>query len=96
MARWITLLMLASVVAACGSETGTSVGVVTEVEGTLTDVESFTVLSEGEEIGFLTLEGQVYEFPLDHLREHLRSGEPVIVEWEIRDENRYALAITDG
>ena len=89
-------MVLASVMAACSSDTGTSVGVVTEVEGTLTDVESFTVLSEGEEVSFLPLEGQVYEFPLDHLREHLRSGEPVVVEWEMRDENRYALAITDG
>ncbi|MEX0797546.1 MAG: hypothetical protein WD274_12725 [Acidimicrobiia bacterium] len=88
--------MLASVVAACSSDTGTSVGLVTEVEGTLPDVESFIVLSEGEEISFLPLEGQHYEFPLDHLREHLRSGAPVIVEWEMRDGNRYALAITDG
>lgn len=96
MTRWIALMVLASVVPACSSDTGTSVGVVTEVEGTLTDVESFTVLSEGEEVSFLPLEGQVYEFPLDHLREHVRSGEPVIVEWEMRDGNRYALAITDG
>lgn len=96
MTRWIALMMLASVVSVCSSDTGTSVGVVIEVEGTLTDVESFIVLSEGEEIGFLPLEGQVYEFPLDHLREHLRSGEPLIVEWEMRDGNRYALAITDG
>ena len=96
MTRWIALMTLVSVMSACSSDTGTSVGVVTDVEGTLTEVESFIVLSEGEEIGFLPLEGQVYEFPLGHLREHLRSGEPVVVEWEMRDGNRYALAITDG
>jgi archaellum component FlaF (FlaF/FlaG flagellin family) len=96
MTRWLALMLLVSVLVACTSDTGTSVGVVTEVEGTLTDVESFTVLTEGEEVRFLPLEGQSYEFPLDHLREHLRSGEPVTVEWEIRDGNRYALTITDG
>jgi hypothetical protein len=70
--------------------------VVTEVEGSLSEVESFTVLSDGDEIVFLPVEGQSYEFPLDHLQEHLRSGEPVVVEWEIRDGVHYALAIGDG
>ncbi|MEX1038058.1 MAG: hypothetical protein WDZ96_04280 [Acidimicrobiia bacterium] len=96
MRRWCAVIVWALVVAGCSSSIGTSVGVVTEVEGTLSEVESFTVLSEGEETRFVPLEGQSYEFPLDHLREHLLSGEPVIVEWEIRDDVHYALAITDG
>lgn len=88
--------MLALSLAACSPSTGSSVGVVTGVEGTLTEVESFTVLADGDEATYLIVEGQAYEFPLDHLREHLRSGEPVAVEWEDRDGTRYAIAITDG
>ena len=96
MTRWLSLTLLVLLVPACASTTGRTAGVVTEVEGTLTDVESFTVLSDGEETLFFPIEGQEYEFPLDHLRDHLRSGEPVIVDWELRGDQRYVLAITDG
>jgi hypothetical protein len=90
------IVMSALSIAGCSATTGTAAGVVIEVEGSLSEVESFTVLSEGDTIEFLPLEGQDYEFPLDHLREHVRSGEPVVVEWEIRDDVHYALAISDG
>lgn len=81
---------------ACSQSAGTSLGVVTDVQGSLTEVESFKVLSGGSEIEFLPIPGQNYEFPLPHLREHLRTGESVIVDWEIREEERYALSIRDG
>jgi hypothetical protein len=94
--KLLFIVMLALSVAGCSAATGTSAGVVTEVEGPLSEVESFTVLSEGDAIVFLPVEGKSYEFSLDHLREHLRSGEPVVVEWEVRDGVHYALAIGDG
>lgn len=87
---------LAAILVGCSPGTGTTTGVVTDVQGTLTEVESFTVLADGEETTFLPVAGQEYDFPLSHLREHERSGEPVIVDWEIRDGDRYALAVTDG
>jgi hypothetical protein len=90
------IFMSALSVAGCSAAMGTAAGVVIEVEGSLSNVESFTVLSEGVEMVFLPLEGQTYDFPLDHLQEHVRSGEPVVVEWEIRDGVHYALAIDDG
>lgn len=96
MSRFWAVILLTLGAVACSPGTGTTVGVVTEVQGTLTDIESFTVLADGEETVFLVIEGQEYEFPLDHLREHLLSGEPVVVDWEIRDGERHALAITDG
>ena len=90
------IFMSALSVAGCSAATGTAAGVVIEVEGSLSNVESFTILSEGVEIMFLPLEGRTYDFPLDHLQEHVRSGEPVVVDWEIRDGVHYALAIGDG
>ena len=96
MTRWLVAALMIALVPACASTTGRTTGVVVEVEGTLGDVEAFTVLADGEETIFLPIDGQEYEFPLDHLRDHLRSGEPVIVDWELRDEERYVLAITDG
>lgn len=81
---------------ACNQTSGTTVGSVTEVEGSLTDVVSFTILAAGTEIEFLPIPGQVYDFALPHLREHLRTGELVVVEWELRDGLRYALSLEDG
>ncbi len=68
------ILIAAIVLTACSQSSGTSLGVVTEVQGTLTVVESFTVLSGGSEIDFLPIPGQSYEFPLPHLRENLLTG----------------------
>ncbi len=92
------LILIAAIVltTACSQSNGTSLGVVTDVEGSLTVVDSFTLLSGGSEIEFLPIPGQSYDFPLPHLREHLRTGEPVVVDWEIREEERFALSIRDG
>lgn len=85
------------VLAACTQTAGTAVGVVTAVDGTLSEVSSFTVLSTGSELKFLPIEGVEYDFPLVHLQEHLRTGEPVVVGWELGDDNnRYATSLADG
>lgn len=98
--EWLSLgawsCLLALVLTACSQSGGTTVGVVTGVDGTLVDVESFTVLAEGSEITFFTIDDQEYEFPLAHLGEHIRTGEPVVVGWELRDQTRYAISLTDG
>jgi hypothetical protein len=81
---------------ACNQTSGTARGVVTSVDGGLEDVASFVVLVEGSELEFLpTAEGD-YDFPLSHLREHQRTGEPVLVGWEIVGSVRYALSLADG
>ena len=83
-------------VTACAQTSGTMRGVVIAVEGDLRVVSSFTLLVEGEELEFLPVEEGDYAFPLQHLRDHRRSGEPVLVGWEERDGVRYALSLGDG
>jgi hypothetical protein len=80
----------------CAQTEGTTIGVVTGVEGSLTEIVSFTVLSSGTEISFVPIEGTEYEFPLAHLREHQRTGELLVVDWELRDTFKYAISLTDG
>lgn len=89
-----TALVVLALLAACrGGEAGTATGVVVEVEGNLEQVTSFTVVAEdGERLRFLPHPAGVdAPFPLPHLRDHLRSGEPVRVEW-VRSEEGELLA----
>lgn len=88
-----TLVLL---VACCAQTSGTVRGVVIEVDGTLNEISSFTLLVEGEEIGFVPDDDGDYAFPLSHLREHRTNGEPVVVEWDMVDGERHALSVTDG
>jgi len=83
-------------VLACSQTSGTARGVVTSVEGTLEDVASFMVLVEGSELEFTPSPKGDYAFPLPHLREHQRTGEPVLVGWEMVGSVRYALSLADG
>jgi hypothetical protein len=84
------------VLAACAPESGTMRGVVTSVEGAIDQVTAFTVLVEGAEERFLVDEDVDYGFPLSHLREHQRSGEPVLVEWRLVGTVMHALSVADG
>jgi len=92
LSKWLIAFLLV----ACSQTSGTAVGVVTAVDGSLSDITSFTVLSSGTEQVFVPIEGQSYEFPISHLREHLRTGEPVVVEWELRGDDKYATSLADG
>jgi hypothetical protein len=89
-------ILIALLVVACAQTSGTSRGIVLSVEGSLEEVTSFTVLIEGEEVTFVPVEEGDYDFPLAHLREHQRTGEPVLVTWELEDGIRSALALADG
>jgi hypothetical protein len=93
---WLAATLIVIVPACTGTDNDSVIGIVTSVEGLLDDVDSFTVLVEGEELTFLPLEGQSYDFPLGHLRDHLRSGEPVEVAWEERNGARYVAALADA
>jgi hypothetical protein len=87
--------ILAVLLAACSGGQGTVTGLVVEVEGDLEVVTSFTVNAGGIEYRFVPIPGVVYEFPLPHLREHLREAAPVTVDYRDDDGILEALAITD-
>lgn len=94
-ARWLLVGLL--VLASCATQTsGTARGVVVEVVGDLTTIESFTILVDGERQTFgITGDGD-YAFPPGHLRDHQRSGDPVLVGWEQQGDTRVAVSIDDG
>ncbi len=91
---WVAGLMFLLV--SCAQSEGTTIGVVTAVDGSLTEIDSFTMLAAGAEITFVPIEGQEYEFPPAHLREHQRTGDLLVVDWELRDKTKYAISLTDG
>ena len=94
--RSVAVIVMTLGLVACNQTSGTARGVVTSVDGSLEDVTSFVVLVEGSELEFLPSADGDYDFPLSHLREHQRTGEPVLVGWEIVGSVRYALSLADG
>lgn len=101
LSRLIGILALALtstlVAVACGSSTEDGVtGIVVDVQGELDDVEQFTVLVDGERMVLETTPEADYAFPVAHLREHLRSGAPVLVRWEEQGDRRIATFIDDA
>jgi hypothetical protein len=89
-------MVITLAIIACDQSSGTARGLVTSVVGDLQDVTSFVVLVEGEQLEFTPSPEGDYDFPLSHLREHQRTGEPVLVGWEMVDSVRYALSLADG
>lgn len=94
-ARFVGMVMLVALMA-CNQTSGTVRGVVTSVEGSLEEIEAFSLLVEGEELRFVSVADGDYAFALSHLREHRVNGDPVLVGWEIMDNVRYALSLADG
>lgn len=92
----VTVVTLTLVLASCSQTSGTARGVVASVDGTLDEVTSFVLLADGSELEFTPVADGEYDFPLSHLREHQRTGEPVLVGWEIVGSVRYALTLADG
>jgi hypothetical protein len=96
-ARQLRFAVLGLVVAtACAQTSGTVIGTVINVDGDLTEVRSFTVLVEGDEMIFVPTAEGVYAYPLPHLRDHLRDGSPVRVGWERRGDQLVATSLEDG
>jgi hypothetical protein len=87
---------MAVALVACSQNSGTVRGIVTSVEGNFDDITSFVVLVEGDPLEFTPSPDGDYDFPLAHLREHQRTGEPVLVGWEMVGSVRYALTLADG
>ncbi|MFP3914088.1 MAG: hypothetical protein ACLFWM_04375 [Actinomycetota bacterium] len=99
--RFSPLLLIAAAslvaVGACASSgENEATGIVVGVEGELEDVEGFTVLVDGEQMEFETIPEGDYAFPLGHLQDHLRSGEPVLIRWEEQGDSLIATFIADG
>lgn len=94
----LTLVVIALVIGACASTPGgdEATGIVVDVQGGLEEVDQFTVLVDGEGMVFEPSPDGDYAFPLSHLRDHLRSGEPVRVRWEERDDRRVATFLDDA
>jgi hypothetical protein len=97
----VVVVVLAT--AACSSSDGGGdgrvTGVVTQVSGELGEVASFVVTDgEGKSYQFEPAPGLTFEEgPLDHLREHIVSGDPVEVAYERSPEGvLVAIRVTDA
>lgn len=77
-----------TLLAACsGSEAFTIEGVVTAVDGDLTSVESFEVLTtDGARIRLVPAPFGEFAFPLPHLSSHMRSLDPVRVTYTTTED----------
>jgi hypothetical protein len=82
-------------VAACSQNSGTVQGVVTAVDGDLSSVETFTLLVEGDSMTFVPASDGDFEYPLTHLRDHLRDGTPIRVSWERDGDRLLATMVSD-
>ena len=85
--RLLALLSLAALTACSAVDMSTVDGIVTAVNGDLTTVESFDVLTtEGDTIRFVPAPFGDFDFPLPHLSSHMRSIEPVRVTYQATDD----------
>ncbi|MDH3306158.1 MAG: hypothetical protein OEO77_01360 [Acidimicrobiia bacterium] len=90
------VVALALILTAC-TATRAATGVVTAVDGDLIEVRSFTMqTTDGDSLVLVPAEDGSFAFPLPHLREHLRAGDPVYVEWEEVDGTLVATVVDDG
>ncbi len=95
--RLLLILLCCVLMVGCGREPeGTVVGLVTGVDGDLAGVDGFTLLTDDGEISLTVGDSTRFLFPQPHLREHLRSGEPVRVEYASVDGLLHALTVDDG
>lgn len=97
--RLVGVLALVYALGACVTpdSAGTSTGIVVDVDGDLTSVAEFTISTGlGERMTFVPAGDGDFAFPLPHLQEHVRSGVPVVVEWERDGETLWAVAVDDA
>lgn len=94
----LVVCALSVIASACSGSTSTEgevLGIVTEVTGDLSGVESFVVLdAEGNSHKFIPSPGlEVMGQAPSHLRDHVVSGEPVTVAYH---ENSEGELVADG
>ena len=92
-------LALSLAAGACGGgeEPETVRGVVLEVEGGLTSVESFVLRTDrGEVLELVPAPDGDFRFPLPHLHDHRRTLEPVLVELDRSVDPPLATGIRDA
>ena len=79
--------------------TPTARGVVIKIEGGITEVNGFLLqLPDGTDLRLRPAEGVLFHdsAPIGHIRDHLRSGEPVEVEYELLDDgSAVAYSVSD-
>ena len=97
--RRLLAVLLLILTAACGGGREATRGVVVEVEGGIADVTGFLLLlPDGSRLRLQPAEGVLFheDASLGHLRDHLRSGEPVEVEFErLPDGTAIAYSVSD-
>lgn len=95
--RPLLLAVLVAIVA-CGGSTESMTGVVLEVQGDLTNVERFTLIgADGARLEFEPEPGVTFDGgPLGHLRDHLRSGEAVVVRYRVEGDVLKAIEVADA
>lgn len=91
----LTALVLLGLVS-CSQSGGTVRGIVVSVEGSLSEVTSFDLRAGGETLRLEPAPGGDFDFALVHLRDHLRTGDPVIVGYEVSEGRNLATSIADG
>lgn len=101
MSVWSRLAAGVLVVAACaGSSTEQVTGVVIDVTGDITTVERFVLQTQdGERLELVVAPGVIFAdgAPIGHLSEHVQTGSPVEIRYEVLDDgSRVVQAIDDA
>jgi hypothetical protein len=91
----LTALVLFGLVS-CSQGGDTVRGIVVSVDGGISEVTSFEVRADGETLRFGPAPDGDFDFPLVHLRDHLRTGDPVIVGYEVSEGRNLATSVADG
>ena len=73
-------------------------GLVVAVDGDLSAVNGFTILSDGQRLDFVPTAGLLFDAhgPLSHLRDHMTAGTPVAVEFRQEGNVLMATAVGDA
>ncbi|MEX1281345.1 MAG: hypothetical protein AB1Z55_11585 [Acidimicrobiia bacterium] len=99
MRRAAALGLVAIALAGCAppATSGTATGVVVDVDGDLTSVDSFTITTAlGDRMTFVPAPDGDFAFPLPHLQAHVRSGDPIVVDWAREDDVLWAVSLDDA
>jgi hypothetical protein len=98
--RLAAVVVLATTLAACGAGNATLRGVVIDVSGDITTVQDFTLrLPDGTDQRLVPAPGITFHggAAIGHLRDHLRSGQEIVIEYEVLDDGTWvAVSVEDA